>query len=252
MDYREFAPPNGLADRVKVAWTLAVGDHPSGWTTHTATPDACIEIIRRLSGRSVWEDEQPDAFVAGLITKPAEIRMSSNSRFLGLRLYPWAWEALSNAPVRDFVDSWRGLTEASPGFDMPQSIEAAFERVASFPASENSALGQQILQSTSIAELAERSGRPHRWLQRWFERHVGIPPRTYFRLVRFNDTFTALDGSDETLADHAAAQGFADQSHMAREFRRLSGEPTLAAKERAVGPFLSGRSGPQEADKGAH
>lgn len=241
MDYREYAPPPGLVDRVKVGWTLDVGDHPSGWVTHTATPDGCIEIIRRLGGRSTWKGEQPDVFVAGLITKPAEIRMSNNSRFVGLRLHPWIWKRLSQISVGDFVDGWRDLAEAAPGFDMPQYIEAAFERIASFPASQTSTFGRCILDSASVAELAERSGRPLRWIQRWFGRHVGVPPRTYFRLVRFNDTFTALEGSARTLADHAAAQGFADQAHMAREFRRLSGKPALAAKERAVGPFLSGK-----------
>lgn len=240
MDYREYPPPAGLADRLKIAWTLEVGDDPSGWMTHNATPDGCIEIIRRLSGRSIWEGEQPGTFVAGLITRPAEIRMSSRSRFVGLRLHPWAWEALSPVPVGEFVNGWRDLAEVAPSFAMPAEPETAIALMASMNFVASDGVGQHILESASIVALAERTGRPHRWLQRWFNRHVGLPPRTYFRLVRFNDTFTGLDGSSDTLADHAAARGFADQAHMAREFRRLSGEPAIAARKRAVGPFLRG------------
>ena len=36
-----------------------------------------------------------------------------------------------------------------------------------------------------------------------------------------------------TLAGHAADRGFADQAHMAREFRRLAGVPATAARRRS-------------------
>lgn len=77
-----------------------------------------------------------------------------------------------------------------------------------------------------------------RALQRWFARHVGMPPRRYLKLLRFQGAFETLAG-EASLAGHAAAQGFADQAHMARAFRDLAGVPAGTARRRARGPFLT-------------
>ena len=61
-----------------------------------------------------------------------------------------------------------------------------------------------------------------RTLQRWFARHVGLPPRRYLRLLRFHKAFEQVP-DQPSLADHAAAQGYADQAHMARDFRAMAG-----------------------------
>ena len=81
------------------------------------------------------------------------------------------------------------------------------------------------------------TGMSPRTLQRWFARHVDLPPRAYLRLLRFQKAFEQVPGAD-SLADHAAAQGFADQAHMAREFRELAGVPAKQARRTAKGPFL--------------
>jgi transcriptional regulator GlxA family with amidase domain len=65
-----------------------------------------------------------------------------------------------------------------------------------------------------------------------------VPPRTYLRALRFQQTFAGLARSGDSLADHAAAHGFADQAHMAREFRALAGQPASRARRRAQPPFL--------------
>ncbi len=76
-----------------------------------------------------------------------------------------------------------------------------------------------------------------RTLQRWFARHVGLPPRRYLRLLRFQKAFEQVPGQS-SLADHAAAQGYADQAHMAREFRTLAKAPARTLRGKAKGPFV--------------
>ena len=77
-----------------------------------------------------------------------------------------------------------------------------------------------------------------RTLQRWFARHVGLPPRRYLRLLRFHKAFEQVP-AQPSLADHAAAQGYADQAHMARDFRAMAGVPAKQARRSAKGPFLT-------------
>lgn len=239
MDYRETDPPELLRPFVKAAWSLDAGGAGGDWLSHSATPDGCIEIIRRLAGASVWEGPQPVAFVAGLVTAPAELRLSGDSRFVALRVWPWTWNAIAELRSPLLVDRWAGLGDAAPAFDMPgtveQAVEVLAERLRGYRAPDFAAA---ILEAESTADLSRRAGRPPRALQRWFEREIGVPPRTYLRALRFQQTFAGLAGSGDSLADHAAAHGFADQAHMAREFRALAGQPASRARRRAQPPFL--------------
>ena len=240
MDYRETPPPPDCAHLVKAAWTLDVGGARGEWVGHVATPDGCIELIRRLHGNSWWRGEQPHSFVAGLSTAPAELRLSSDARFVALRLWPWAWNALAGLPAPKLVDRWADLAEAAPLLAMPATIEAALALVTTgLVDSETAALGRMILASRSVAELVDVSGRPHRWWQRWFKRHIGVPPGTYLRLLRFQEALADLNNADGSLADHAAAHGFADQAHMAREFRSMSGTQARLARKTVNGPFVA-------------
>ena len=47
-----------------------------------------------------------------------------------------------------------------------------------------------------------------------------------------------MQDSAESLALQAAEHGFADQAHMAREFRAIARAPAGAARRTAKGPFL--------------
>ena len=239
MDYEEIEPPGALRSLVKAGWRLNAGGEASTTLRHAATPDGCIEIIRRLRGRSAWGGVQPESFVAGLVTAPAALELSGDSSFIGLRLWPWAWNALAGVRSPALVDRWQDLAEAAPGFVMPATIDAAFAAMAGVAVDPPAAaLGAAILESRTVAALSAACGRSPRWLQRWFGREIGVPPRRYLRLLRFQEALTGLQASEETLALQAAGHGFADQAHMAREFRAIARAPAGAARRTAKGPFL--------------
>jgi AraC-like DNA-binding protein len=238
MDYREIEPPPSLRGLARAAWSLAV---PEGapWFSHRALPDGCLEIIHRLAGRSRWGGEQPDAFVAGMITGPAELELEAGSCFVALRLWPWAWNALSATPAPLLVDRWAALAAAAPELAAPVDLATAFDclgNVSLHP--DDLALAALIPGARSVEALSRTSGWPHRRLQRWFARNVGVPPRHYLRLIRFEETLAGLQQGGDTLADHAAARGFADQAHMAREFRTIARSTARAARGKARGPFI--------------
>lgn len=240
VDYREIAPPESLRHLVKAAWSLSV---PEGaeWVTHVATPDGCMELIRRLSGRSQWNGEQPSTFVAGMISRPAKLRLSAGSCFVGLRLWPWTWRALSGRAPAELIDRWADLALAAPSIAMPDDIGGCFGSIDSgLIPSASAEIARAALDCRSSCELSRRTNISPRSLQRWFARHVGAAPRTYFRMLRFSEAFAELPNASVNLAAHAADHGFADQAHMAREFRALAGTPAVRAKPRGRGPFLAG------------
>jgi AraC-like DNA-binding protein len=70
-----------------------------------------------------------------------------------------------------------------------------------------------------------------RQLERVFREQVGVTPKGYARLARFQASL-ALARGGARWAEVAARAGFADQSHLVREYRALSGaSPSLLASE---------------------
>ncbi|PZQ15374.1 MAG: hypothetical protein DI564_08520 [Rhodanobacter denitrificans] len=245
MHYAEMPLP-ALDGLVKTLWTLRCEGAADAVIEHDATPDGCLEVIRRLDGRSSWGRAQPAAFVAGLIDRPARLSFSGDATFVGLRLWPWTWHALGGRPCSGFVNDWIALDDAGLPADVTallSSLDAEpdpqlCERLAAIDDGTLAATGRSILSASSVAALAAHGGHSMRGLQRWFRRSVGIAPRTYLRLLRFQETLTTIQARPAILADQAALHGYADQPHMAREFRALAGRAPRAARKRARGPFV--------------
>lgn len=76
----------------------------------------------------------------------------------------------------------------------------------------------------SLGEMAEQSGLSPFHLQRLFVRATGLSPRQARLVERLHQARTLLlDGMP--AGEAALACGFADQSHMSREFRKWTGLP---------------------------
>ena len=86
----------------------------------------------------------------------------------------------------------------------------------------------QILCSTggraSIAGLARELGCSQRHLIAGFRTYVGVTPKTYARILRFDDAVKRLRQPDGMgWAEIADASGFYDQAHLIRDFHEFAG-----------------------------
>jgi AraC-like DNA-binding protein len=77
--------------------------------------------------------------------------------------------------------------------------------------------------SARVAEAAASAYVSERELQRRFAEHVGYGPKTLHRVLRFQRFLRHASRPAIDLADAAARTGYADQSHLTRETRRLAG-----------------------------
>ena len=84
-----------------------------------------------------------------------------------------------------------------------------------------------ISASRGICRLTDLSGNAclsRKQFERSFSEHIGITPKQFLRVIRFQNSLSLKSkspGSSITRIAHES--GYSDQSHMVREFKRISG-----------------------------
>ena len=94
----------------------------------------------------------------------------------------------------------------------------------------------------AVQHLAEAAGVSRQRLTRVFREAVGVSPKLYCRLARFQAAMAhARAGTSVDWAQVAVELGYTDQSHMIAEFREFSSvTPGALATRRFFHPFLGG------------
>lgn len=77
--------------------------------------------------------------------------------------------------------------------------------------------------SVSVNELAAEACLCKRQFERQFREHIGMNPKEYGRIVRFQKALRMMQLGLQDYAGVAYSVGYADQSHFIRDFRRFSG-----------------------------
>jgi AraC-like DNA-binding protein len=84
---------------------------------------------------------------------------------------------------------------------------------------------EQLRSPTAVHEIVKQSGYSHRRFITLFSRAVGLTPKTYARVMRFQQALrhAAAPGGRASWIDVANTAGYSDQSHFNREFREFTG-----------------------------
>ncbi len=197
-----------------------------------------------------------DGLVGGLHTRPALIEHPGRQAGLQLSLTPAGARALLGvpagalasldapvddvlgAPGRELVDRVRSAPDWRGRFGAVEQVLLRSARQDSAPAPEvaeawrlTTAAGGRL----RVAEVAARVGWSDRHLEKRFRAETGLSPKEAARVVRFDRArrVLATRAGARDLAGLAADLGFADQAHLTREWRALTGlSPTgwLAAE----------------------
>ena len=195
----------------------------------------------------------PRVLFSGPRSRPLVTRHTGRMRALTLALYPQAVHALTGLPIAEHIDRFTPLDELLPPPWQAlsrQVLEAAGddERVAlierfllpRWQACATSAGdgadgadrgdhahddGVRSFNARRLARAADRSDRPQ---DRRIRDSAGQPLRRLRRLQRLERSFLAaraqLQAGTLSWAGIAADAGFADQSHLSREMREITGD----------------------------
>jgi AraC-like DNA-binding protein len=214
-------------------------------------PSASMHLVFRFSDRPIHifrsiTDSMADTFscgaVCGIRSSYCVKDIAPSASTVGAALRPGACEALFGIPAEGIAgrhvaleDLWgsaaRSLYEELEGiadFECRLQVFESFllkrvPRVAGMHPAIAHALSR-LSTSADIGNIVEETGYSHRHFIKLFRETVGVAPRLYTRLLRFQQTLKfGVDKSRGRWIDVALEAGYADQSHFNREFRELTG-----------------------------
>jgi len=76
---------------------------------------------------------------------------------------------------------------------------------------------------SSIRELERRTGYTKRYLDILFKDHLGISPKTFSTIVRFQSFYKHLPEQGDSATNGRVSELYYDQSHFIKEFKRYTG-----------------------------
>lgn len=78
----------------------------------------------------------------------------------------------------------------------------------------------------------------YKWLERNFKKHLGISPQSYLLMRRFLNAYIDLDSfTSKDLLHVAIDNGYYDDNHFIKDFRRFSGVPPKAYFKNSKGTY---------------
>jgi AraC-like DNA-binding protein len=247
--YREVRPAPALAPHLLCRWVHALPRGPAAPVA--VVPDGCVDLLW-VGGRLVVAG--PDVTAAHPVLPPGDpvvaVRFRPGAALCWLGL-PMAEITGLQLDLAEFGRPWaRDLAgrigEARTMTERMARLEAGLARAApeiAPPAPEMAFVFRELgrgSEAAGLAALRDRLGLSERSLRRRCHEAFGYGPKTLDRILRFQRFLRlATAGEEARLSGLAAAAGYADQAHLTREVRRLSGlTPAVVLGQMAAGPAL--------------
>lgn len=209
------------------------------------------------SRRASWSS------VSGLHAAPAAIHHDGHQAGIQLALTVDGARALLGLPAAELAGELTDLAEAVPELaDLPERLleladwDARIQLVwvalgtalsRNDPVGPRAEVGRALARLTrgiGVAEVADEVGYSRRHLGSLLRAEIGLSPKEYQRVARFERSrsllVAAATAGRVSLADVAARAGYADQSHLTREWVRLAGCPPSTWMREEL-PFVQDR-----------
>jgi methylphosphotriester-DNA--protein-cysteine methyltransferase len=252
MNYREIHPTGAAREFVECYWLLEDDGAESG-SVQRVVPDGTAELIFNLgqpfdgfaNGR--WR-AQPTCFLAGQITGPLLLRPNGPAKMLGVRFLPQGAGRMLGSPMSETTGCIVPVQDLSPILarnldraresasvvDQVASIEKAIEEWARINGKDDPLINEAVRQisvsrgARDLGGLAGDLGLSLRQLERRFLSVVGLSPKLFSRMRRFQSVFQVIEQDSARWADAAVRCGYYDQAHLIRDFHEFAGEAPTA------------------------
>ncbi len=227
------APVPDIADLVEQHWIVR-------WIArqtpirHEVLPDPCVNLSIEPAGRLLY----------GVGSVRSLRELNGHGMVIGTKFRPGGFSGFLPRPVSDLTG--RVLTLPDAFGDPGERLDAALASAPNIPTviaevtrflqnrrPAPSAERQMVIDiaeamrtspSTQVAQIAVRFAISPRTLQRLFAKHVGATPKQVLQRFRRQQAVDRLsEQTGASVAEIAAELGYADQSHLTRDFRATLG-----------------------------
>jgi AraC-like DNA-binding protein len=251
MIFLEKTPSAVLAPWVRLFWYCKAPGVAHG--RERVLPNGCIQIVLNLSGDSLT-DCRDDGAVSGRVARAIVvgargryevIDTSDLAELAGIVIRPGGFAGLFRERADLFFEQsislesvWLepGLVDGLREADSPEEklcrLERALIRLVRRDACRSEMVDHAFYlfrkRNLSVAACARSVGVSERRLSQVFREEVGLAPKMWCRIHRFQAAMRALHaGVDVPWSELALRCGYYDQSHFANDFRAFSGiDPT--------------------------
>jgi AraC-like DNA-binding protein len=252
--YQEFRPSPRLRQVVDRLWWLEGSAEEIA--ADPIPPDGHTEII--VHGGDPFAQREADEtwriqeriLLAGQATRAVRVEPRGYARIVGARLKPVGAYALFGQSQGELVDHIVDLRDVDRGLarrlrddvsgreggeTMIESLDRALQVSmpdTTAPCIARRAIGIAFRQRglVRVAAVAREVEVSTRQLERLFNERVGVPPKLFLRILRFQHVLRTLRSGDAATrwVDVALANGFYDQAHFTHDFQSFVGAPPAA------------------------
>ncbi|GAB2513402.1 helix-turn-helix transcriptional regulator [Nocardia heshunensis] len=204
--------------------------------TRAGVSDSDLPVLPDGSMDLLWMDGRLS--VAGPDTRAYRPPSGFVARITGIRFFPGTAPALLGLPAHELRDARADLADLWSPADVRHATEliaresdptAGLEAIARWRAAESDPVDPMLrfivtsLRSgMSVSDTADELGTGPRRLHRISLQAFGYGPKTLGRILRMQHAL-ALARRGTSLADVSALTGYADQAHLTRDIRELTG-----------------------------
>ena len=186
----------------KKAWLSGV--HSKGLLI-PAGRDAYQLVITFKKGRSFPFLRMPLTEVAGIVVD-TDLVMPGIDRLRETLLHCATSEDVFASTEKFFLREYLGRLEENP------CVDYAVSRITAAP------------ESLTMEEISRAIGYSQKHFIHLFKHHVGVAPKSYLRIMRFNKTLTEISNTAEIDWSSLALDcGYYDQPHFIGDFKKFSG-----------------------------
>lgn len=200
-------------------------------------PDGCIDIL------FCCDLENYFAEIYGSVCKKKKISFKSGCTYFGVRFFPgFAGPMFKNISLSEFTETSVLFCDFFNRKHLPEKITEVstfqkrikyFEKFYIDVIKNTTSVPEnfiQILYTTlkgkgniKIEDLSRKVGYSERYIQKKFKEFVGISPKLFNRIIRFQNSLYQINSDKESkLIDIALDNGYYDQAHFNREFKEFS------------------------------